>query len=444
MALITKIYYTTDNPQSADINDWTAVADQTDFEETVSGLANGVEVFVKMQTHDDARDLYSPFTEVLSVIPANPPTTGPSGSALVLWARPSATNVGAGVGGTPADQTLAETTVTGQHKWRTDNTFEFLWAGVFEYNNYDFTKGFIFSASNVTVTFNNCNFSGSGGGLAGTITYWIKRNLSSALNLTVICNDCTFEKFSSSAIDPGGIEITYNRCVIQNSGGDAAKCGPASVTSTSPLLYDRQPFTMRQCYITQIGDAFYNDTFNDASDPDYRLYENDNGPTIHADGIQADDMQEAAHLTVVGNYFDCTAPWVVGGMVSDGDGHVDYNDWHMGGQTALVFVTARNLDVIGTLGAPTFVIEGNWFSGGNYTIQMTGKGSHPIPTGGLIRYNHFYHGYGTGLVLDAGDGQAEYLGNQFEYAAEHVLNGTIVPCDTWFENGTGWPTANTP
>lgn len=444
MALVTRIYYTTDPNQ--DISLWTLVPDQTDFAESISGLTNGVEVFVKMRTHDTTRLLNSPFTNLLSVIPAVTPTSGPAGSALVLWSRPSVANVGAGVQGTPADQVLAEVTVTGQHRWRApDGPFEFLWAGNFTYDNYAFTSIFLITTSNITITFNNCDFSGNGGGLAGTAPYWLQRNSSEISNITIICNDCTFEKFSSAPISPSGINITYNRCVLQKSGGDGAKSGPATILSTSPLLFDRQPFTMRQCYITQIGDAFYNDAFNDPADVNYRLYLDLGGSeTIHADGVQAEDMQDAVDLSVVGCFFDCTAPWVIGGMVSDGDGHVDYNDWRMGGQTALLFIVARNLDIVGSLGSPTFVIEGNWLSGGNYTIQIDGKGSHPAPTGGLIRYNHFYHGFGTGMIADGGSGQAEYFGNQFEYAAEHALGGQIVNCDSWLSDGTGWPTANTP
>lgn len=438
--IVTKIHWTATSPPATDRTTWNVLPDQTDLMEEITGLVNGVPVHVSTRSYDTVLDKYSPFTANITVTPNAAVGLGPAASELVLWSRPSPSTVGAGITA-PANQILPEVTVTGQHKWRDTGGFEFLWSGSFTYNNYDFDNTFRFSVSNITVTFNNCNFSGSGGGNTLCPLYWLFRNGSSHQNITVVCNDCTFEKFSSAAINPAGIHITYNRCVIRKSGGDAAKAGPAQGTTTWNM-------TMRQCYIDLIGDAFYNQRFNNPFENDgvtpnplYRSYVEADGvsASIHADGIQAEDMQQQSHLVMIGCYWNCPHPATVGGMVSDGDGHPDYNDWRMGGQTALLFAVARNLDIVGDLANPSFLIEGNWFNGGNYTIQMDSKGSHPRPTGGLIRYNHFYHGYNTGLYNDSGAGQAEYLGNAFEYGPTHALAGQIVNCDSWFQNRTGWP-----
>lgn len=438
MAVVTRIYYTTDD--SLPLDSWNVSTDQTDDMELIGGLTNDVPVTIVLRNYDNVTGLYSPPSAPIVRTPYVASTTdGPGGSSLVTWARPSPSNVGAGITGA-VDQTLAHVSVPGAWKWRSDGAgFEFQTAGTFTFDNYMLEDAFLISKSDVTLIFNNCHFTGNVGGNTLCGFYWITRNLSNVYNVKIICNDCTFEKFGQAPIQPQAFWIEYHRCVLMRSGGDGSKCGPATVFSTSPLSFDRQPFKMVQCYVGQIADAFYNVAFNDPDDPLWHQYTDGSGSaTIHGDACQADDMQEVDHLTLIGNYIDCPAPWVEGGMVSDGADNPDYADWHMGGITALAFITARNMDVIGDAGSPTFLIEGNWLNGGNYCIQVSRKGSHPYPTGGLIRNNLFYHGYGSGMYLDPGSGQT-YNNNQFQYGGSHPMAGTIVNCDAWLASRGGWP-----
>ncbi|MBL4771900.1 MAG: hypothetical protein JKY61_12355 [Planctomycetes bacterium] len=216
----------------------------------------------------------------------------------------------------------------------------------------------------IPMVIRNCRFrlqDGYGGNTVNSMLYNLKAHseVTIAGGRKVILHDCEFYGAASACILSGALELEGTKLKLDGSGGDLIK---VQAHSKGTII--------SQSYFGRMGDSWLNQAYNTVGSPGYHNL----GYAVHADAIQAEDIQSGTQLLVIGNTFD-----QIGTYHATLAPQPTHTGWPIGGYSACVFVVARTSPIVGTAQSPAVLVEGNWIKGATIPLRIVYKTINGVP-----------------------------------------------------------------